>query len=164
MATSLVAAVPAAFLAFLMVSTFLGNADKMSGILMGLAGVTLLVSGLVAAMPIGILLFIPKEASAVGAQVAERKPAADAGELESGEIEIDDGELDEADEDVEIHTGGAAAESLETFEGALTDDNIPSYEGSLTEDTLEAFSEDDEEIFEAEESFEFDVEEDDEEK
>ena len=62
--TSLVGAFPAAFLTFLMVKVFLNYAGKTTGLLMGLAGVTLAASAVVALTPIGIVLFSPKEMKA----------------------------------------------------------------------------------------------------
>ncbi|NLE58079.1 MAG: hypothetical protein GX616_06955 [Planctomycetes bacterium] len=54
---SLVAAVPAAFLAFLLVMAFLNHADKMGGTLNAVVGVALLAAVATALMPVGVLLF-----------------------------------------------------------------------------------------------------------
>jgi hypothetical protein len=54
---SLVAAVPASFLAFLLVMAFLNHADSMGGTLNAVVGVALLSAVATALMPVGILLF-----------------------------------------------------------------------------------------------------------
>ena len=55
--TSLVAAVPGGFLAYLLVMAFLGHADQMGGMLNGVVGVALLCSIAAALTPVGIMLF-----------------------------------------------------------------------------------------------------------
>ncbi|MBA3314988.1 MAG: hypothetical protein H0T47_17085 [Planctomycetaceae bacterium] len=54
--TTLIAAIPAAFLGYLCVMAFLLNSDKLPPILMGVAGITLLVCVAVIAMPAAVLL------------------------------------------------------------------------------------------------------------
>ncbi|HID24360.1 MAG TPA: hypothetical protein EYP14_18435, partial [Planctomycetaceae bacterium] len=69
--TSLVAALPAAVLAFLMIKAFLSYTEKMNVKLMTLAGITLLTSAVVALTPAAILVFAPKEAEKPATETAE---------------------------------------------------------------------------------------------
>ena len=80
--TTLLAAIPAAFLAYLCVAAFLFHSDALSGVLMGLIGLTLLLSVVVAALPAAVLLKKggPKSAKAApAAKAAEAEEAEDAG-------------------------------------------------------------------------------------
>jgi len=71
--TTLLAAIPAAFLAYLCVAAFLFHADALTGTLMGLVGLTLLLSVVVAALPVAVLLKKggPKPAKAAAAAKAD---------------------------------------------------------------------------------------------
>ena len=60
---SLVAAIPAGFLTYLLVMAFLNHAEAMSTTLLGVAGLTVLLSAALTIMPIGALIFGPKGAS-----------------------------------------------------------------------------------------------------
>ena len=60
---SLVAAIPGGFLTYLLVMAFLNHAEAMSTTLLGVAGLTLLLSAVLTIMPIGALIFGPKGAS-----------------------------------------------------------------------------------------------------
>lgn len=88
-AVSLVPAAVGGFLCFLMVMTFLQRAESLNGMLMGLAGMTLAVSALIAVMPLAIAVFmsnpgpqyveVPAEQEAVA--VADEELADDFDEL-----------------------------------------------------------------------------------
>lgn len=73
--TSLVAAVPAGFLAYLTVRAFLDHADKMATMLQVVTGTTLLFSVLMALSPFAILLFV-RTPAVEGAESAASEPAA----------------------------------------------------------------------------------------
>ena len=60
---SLVAAIPGGFLTYLLVMAFLNHAEAMSTSLLGVAGLTLLLSGFLTILPVGALIFGPKGAS-----------------------------------------------------------------------------------------------------
>ncbi len=60
--TSLVAAIPAAVLAVVMIHAFLSYTEKMNAKLMAVAALTLLTAAVTALMPVGIWVFSPKEA------------------------------------------------------------------------------------------------------
>lgn len=64
---SLTAAVPGALLVLVLVTGFLQHAGDMPGMLAAIAGLTLLVAALLAATPVGILLFGGPRAAASGA-------------------------------------------------------------------------------------------------
>lgn len=88
--TSLVAAIPAGFLAYLLVRAFLDSADKLTTTTQVLVGVTLFCAALVTLMPFGLLIFggkksVPEE---------DAKPV-------SGASEVDDLDDAEAVDDVE---------------------------------------------------------------
>lgn len=121
-AVSIVAAVPGAFLAYLMVDAFLSGADAMSGTMMALVGITLATSATMALTPVGIAVFGGKEPA-----VAEEPEAASAGPESAEEIDDYDGasgELEEADfassgeiEDVDFATDEVEiAESGDAFD------------------------------------------------
>ena len=77
--TTLLAAIPAAFLAWLCVAAFLFHSDALSGVLMGLVGFTLLLSVVIAALPVAVLL------KKGGPKPAKAAPAAKADEAEEAE-------------------------------------------------------------------------------
>ena len=90
--TSLVAAIPAGFLAYLLVTVFLKQADTLPTMAKVLVGVTLLCAALVALMPFGLLIFggARKSADDVGKTVASRKGT---------KADDDDEEVEEAGDD-----------------------------------------------------------------
>ena len=90
--TSLVAAIPAGFLAYLLVDVFLKRADTLPTMMKVLVGVTLLSAALVALIPFGLLVFggARKSADDGGKATAPRKGA-----------KADDDEEVEAVEEVE---------------------------------------------------------------
>lgn len=120
-AVSLVGAIPAGFLAVVLVMSFLSYADKMSGTLKGLAAGTLALVAVVLLIPAAILVFGAKtkkpgeaaeaepeakdEAVAEGAEVAEEIAEGEA--LEEGEAVAED----------EVFEEGEAVEVAEDFGG-----------------------------------------------
>jgi hypothetical protein len=101
--TSLVAAIPAGFLAYLLVMVFLSRADSLTMMTQIVVGVTLLCAALVALMPIGLMIFTGKNAKdedEVTARPSGKKAVVDDDEEveEAGEIE----ELDDVAESDEI--------------------------------------------------------------
>lgn len=111
---SLVAAVPGAALAYLMVTAFLGaSADNMSGTLMGLAAATLGASALMAVLPVGIFLFTPKPKAAS----EEPEPFAEVPDEQQGAVAVGDEEGLEVDEDFEAaETEPGTADELDFTE------------------------------------------------
>lgn len=111
-AVSLVAAVPAGFMSYLMVMNFVSRLDEMGTGLKVLSGMMLLICVLVALIPAGILIFAgkqPKETDEdARTQAAPAVAAAGRGgmlasgdveTLETGEFEIGDEEFGEEFED-----------------------------------------------------------------
>lgn len=126
MLLSLVAAVPGGVLAYLMVAAFLTRSGDMTGTFQILAGLTLVVSALVAVVPIGILLFSKKEPKAEE-EAEEGEPDASEDEeladeaVEPGfgdvvdETEIPDEDLEAVDDDFDL--GDEDSDAAETLEG-----------------------------------------------
>lgn len=104
---SLVAAVPAGYLAYEMASTFLTRADKMAGVLTIIAGLTLAVSAVVTLIPVAILLFVPSAEKP--AKASEDAAAADDGdeslEAEDEDVVAEDDELEAFDDEDEFEIG-----------------------------------------------------------
>ena len=99
-AVSLVAAIPAGFLAVLMALAFLRHAEHMKTTLLVLAGLTLAVSALVTVMPFGILIFGAKDKR--GKQEAGKDkttPDDDDGEEDTSDDDSADGLKSSGDED-----------------------------------------------------------------
>ncbi|MFN0056350.1 MAG: hypothetical protein ACKV0T_29745 [Planctomycetales bacterium] len=87
--TSLVAALPGGWLAYLMVMAFLGPGAGGWPILKGLAGTLLLIGATLAVMPVGILLFSgPKTVKPPKKKKTDAEPAAEAGEVEEEREEV----------------------------------------------------------------------------
>jgi hypothetical protein len=80
--TSLVAAIPAMFLCYLLVMAFLNKADSLSTGMQIIVGATLAVAAFVALMPFGLFVLGGKKAAAAEAP-AKRKGAADDEEIET---------------------------------------------------------------------------------
>ena len=143
-ATSLIAAVPGGFLAFLTVKAFLDHADKMGGMLQVVTGTTLLVSGLMALSPAAILLFskrAPKaeEAAAPAGAVGAAATAAAAAE-ETVLVPGSKGSTDETTSEVDDEFG------LESF-GEEPEAEVEAGESGESMDLDdEAFEFDDEEF------------------
>jgi hypothetical protein len=139
MLLSLVAAVPGGVLAYLMVAAFLTRSGDMTGTFQILAGLTLVLSVLVAVIPVGILLFSRKEPQA-DKEAKEGEPD------ESSDEEVIDEAVEpgfgEADEAMEIPD-----EDLEAVEDDFADDEFDlDEEDSDSAETIEgmdAFSDDD---------------------
>lgn len=84
---SLVAAVPAALLAFLLVMAFLNHADAMGGTLNAVVGVALLAAVATALMPVGILIFGGPRGAAKPKAAKAPKPSKKKGKDETPEEE-----------------------------------------------------------------------------
>ncbi|MSR56726.1 MAG: hypothetical protein EXS05_03525 [Planctomycetaceae bacterium] len=106
--TSLVGAIPGAGLAYVMVMAFVNYAGGWSVTVKGLAGTLLLIGGILAVMPLGILLFagpkaekkIKKSKTEEPAKEAEGSGEAQAADAaQSGELVPDDAETFEVDEE-----------------------------------------------------------------
>lgn len=108
--TTLVAAIPAAFLAYLCVMAFLMHADTLPGVLMAVTGLTLLLSVGIVALPVAVLLRkgAPKPAE-------EEKPAAEPGESEETGWDADEGASGEAADEGDAFAEGGA-DDLEGFD------------------------------------------------
>jgi hypothetical protein len=105
-AASLVAAIPAALLASLIVLAFLSHDGSLKGLMPVVAGVTLACAASVALMPFGILVFggkAKKKAAAVSESQATPTAVVDEDEslATSDDIETADAEADELTEEVE---------------------------------------------------------------
>lgn len=115
--TSLVAAIPGGFMAYLMVMAFLNHSGGPSMWTKALAGMLLCIGGLLGVLPVGILLFAgPKT------EKRPKEPKEKPGKkVESGEVEAESGE-------VEADSGEVEAELEEVDEGepavATTDKNL----------------------------------------
>jgi hypothetical protein len=107
--TSLVAAVPAGFLTYLLVMAFLNHVGNMSGMAMGLAGTTLAVSAFLTLTPFGIFVFGgPKKKKAAVPKAAPEGKKAEAKKAEaaasSSEVAglVSSGEAHVLDSDTEL--------------------------------------------------------------
>lgn len=89
--TTLIAAVPAAFLGYLCVMAFLLHSDALPPIMMGVAGLTLLLCVVVVALPVAVLL-----------KTKDRAKPADAAETSKAAEETPSGEVVEADDDAVV--------------------------------------------------------------
>lgn len=92
--TSLVAAIPAGYLSYELVHTFLTRAEGLETIMYVIAGLTLAISALITITPIGILLFSPSSTAPAAPKEANEKAAADSTEA----MGADDDLVDDADE------------------------------------------------------------------
>lgn len=113
---SLVAAIPGGFLTYLLVMAFLNHAEAMSTPLLGVAGLTLLLSGFLTILPIGALIFGPKGASKKKAKDEDQpEPAAEeedeyvsdsaaelSDEFAEDEFEEDDDEMEASGDDLDF--------------------------------------------------------------
>ncbi len=109
--TTLIAAIPAAFLGYLCVMAFLLSSDKMPPALMGIAGITLLLCVAVIAMPAAVLLKGRSKTVVVepkaGEEVVEESPSGQIAEMEEEPIDAAE------DEDVFVEGG---TEEFEDFD------------------------------------------------
>ncbi len=111
--TSLVAAIPAGFLAYLLVMVFLSRADSLTMITQIVVGVTLLCAALVALMPIGLMIFTGKKAKdddEVAARPSSKKAVVE-----------DDEEVEEAGEIEELDDIAAESDEISAFEESDAD-------------------------------------------
>lgn len=133
-ATSLLPAVVAGFLAYLLAMAFMNHFESMATMVQVFAGLTLLAAALVVFMPLGILIFGSKgqpkadkdrKEPAAAAAVADDEALLDE-ELEPAETEAfaDDSEFGSGDEDVFVE--GEASE-FDDFEM----DDFPEDEGKV---------------------------------
>lgn len=100
--TSLVAALPAAYLTYLLVMTFINRSGNMATMMYVVAGLTLAVSASVALVPVGILLFSPGAEKPPKQQEDasdDQATAAAEDDLEEDDLEEDDLGDDDFDED-----------------------------------------------------------------
>lgn len=169
---SLVAAIPGALLAFLLVMAFLNHADKMGGTLNAIVGVALLCGVATALMPVGVLIFggpkgpaKPKAAKKVKPKkekAKKEKPAKkqaksepddefvdeDADDEGSSELVDDEVDLDDEEtEQVELAEDDEIARKKVSDEWDVPDsqdDDDFEFEDALSDDELE-FDFDDEE-------------------
>lgn len=82
---SLVAAIPGAYLTYLLVMAFLNHAEAMSTTLLGVAGLTLLLSGFLVLMPLGALIF--------GSKGASKKKGKDEDSFETEAVDEDEDDM-----------------------------------------------------------------------
>ena len=117
--TTLIAALPAAFLGYVCVMAFLTASDKMSPILMAVAGITLLLCVAVIAMPVAVLLQGRRGEKAV-APTPKKGGSDEAAEGEAteavGEEEVATASAE--DEDVFVEGGADEFEVGDDFEAA----------------------------------------------
>jgi len=141
--TSLVAAIPAGFLTYLLVMVFLNQADSLKTMTQVLAGVTLACSGLVTLMPFGLLIFGGKKAVADD----EGKTAGKAAEV------VDDEEVDavadiEEAEEADVNDDSGSAFDVEESDAEISadsDDEISGPASSLDEIESVEFEDEEEE-------------------
>lgn len=145
--TSLVGAIPAGFLAYLLVMVFLNRFDKLSTVLIIVVGATLACAVLVTLMPVGLLVFGGKKA-----EKTADKESSSAIDKEEGSEEIavtDDEEVEEADEEieeVEEETGSSDFDIGESDSNIMSDsdDEISGSASSLDEIETADFEDEDE--------------------
>lgn len=98
--TSLVAAIPGAWLAVLMVMAFVNHAGGPTGTIKGLAGALLLVGGTLAAMPVGIFLFTGPKTEKPPKKKAESEKPAKAAKADDEFVAVADDESSASDASV----------------------------------------------------------------
>jgi hypothetical protein len=95
--TTLIAAVPAAFLGYLCVAAFLFHSDALPPILMGIAGITLLLCVAVVATPVYVLI----KSSGRTTPAAEKEPEAKSDD-EEGDVVVSDDEPVASDDEGDV--------------------------------------------------------------
>lgn len=110
--TSLVAAIPAGFLSYLLVMVFLQKADGLTTMTQVTVGGTLLVSALVTLMPFILLIFggskkNPEQSDAGTGSAGDEEAVDDS----SGEVELADDDADVMDDDFDDSDANVVAES-----------------------------------------------------
>jgi len=138
---SLVAAVPAAVLAYFLVNTFLTKLGQMTTVFLGLYGVTLAACAAIVFLPFAVLIFGPK--SPARGTVSQKK-AKDEDEVQSEKAEPEveesfvegkpehDAETEKEAADVPISTG-----ELEIVEATPSDDEFGAFDASFDEEEVE---------------------------
>ena len=148
MLTSLIAAVPAAYLGLLLVMAMLTNSENLSMIAYVMLGITILCAAVIVLMPVGILLGgIRKPAAAKADSKAGAKPKkqADAADALDDDIEVTSG----SSGSIESLDGGAGSSEFDISDSSqefVTGDS----EDAITTENLGDFEMDDDE-FEVEE-------------
>lgn len=134
-ATSLVAAVPSGFLAFLTVKAFLDHADKMGGMLQVVTGTALLVSGLMTLSPVAILLFGKRSPKAEDAAATAGVAASSAAAAEETVlVPSPKGSVDETSSEVDDAFG---LEDFGADVAAEVEDSEPAESMDLDDDAFE---------------------------
>lgn len=138
---SLAAALPGAALVYVLVMAFLNYSDRMSGALMGLAGLTLLLGAGMALMPAAVFVFGPKTAArpADAAEDEETEAAEEASaDIETAEDEDADAEGADADLDADVEFDDGSETVI-----AGMDDEAPADDEYASDDILAAEGDDD---------------------
>ncbi len=134
--TSLVAAIPAGFLSYLLVMVFLNQADSLKTTMQIVVGATLLASVVVTLMP--FVLLIPG-----------RKKAVDNGGTAAGVASDDADAVDVMDDDAEVEDGASATSDFDLDDSdanVMSDsDNEVETGNASSLDDMDAFDMDDEE-------------------
>lgn len=141
---SLVAAVPAGFLAFLLVNTFLNSADKLNTTFQVVCGVVLACVVVVILMPFALLIFGGPKSKSDDDETPKGKSADE--DVET----IDDDDAAEADEDVESDETLGFDDSDDGDIMADSDDEIATGSGSSL-DEIETLDFEDDDVEEEEE-------------
>jgi hypothetical protein len=123
--TSLVAALPAAFLAYLLVMTLLSGPEQLGGTLMGLVVAALLCAVVIALMPVGVLVLGPKS-GATAPRKAKQK-AAEEDTFEDAEPTEPVDELSDDEENVLVEET-TIDEELYVEEGDAEDDFLANFD------------------------------------
>lgn len=140
----MIAAIPAGFLAFLLVQTFLQSADKLTMTVQIVVGVTLACAALVTLMPFGLLIFGGRKEAAVAAAAPSKGKATYDDDVESSDDADDFGDADEVDE-IEEADETIGFEESDADIMADSNDEIESGGSSLDEIESIDFDDDDEE-------------------
>lgn len=151
-ATSLIAAVPAGYLSYLMASVFVKRAEDLETPFQVWVGATLAISALVTVLPIGILIFGRKKAKAEDAEDEGSEKAEATGE-EGAAL------MDEAAEDVEAaeeEEGPEIEDDLAVAEGDESDGEEDT-DGEDFGDEMEMDEIDEEDIFAEADDADFDM-------
>lgn len=101
--TTLIAAVPAAFLGYLCVMAFLLSSDKLPPLMMGVVGITLLACVVIVALPVSVLLKGRDARKTAGAADSDEKSeaASDAAAEDDSVVIADEAGADEGDHFIE---------------------------------------------------------------
>lgn len=142
--TSLVAAIPAGFLSYLLVMVFLNQADSLKTTMQAVVGATLLASVIVAVMPFVLLIPGKKKALDSAGQAAE---AASDEDDAVGVMDDDDEISDVADEDAEEDVSATSDFELDDSHADVmsdSDDEVDAGNASSLDD-MDAFDMEEEE-------------------